>query len=766
MTDMDSSFESSGCFNEPSQGHEGYRPSIGLVVLVSLAFWIALALASPGSLWLTAATTITGVILLGLGQTLLRLLGPQSLRESGALLSLPAGLITFAGLAQASHHLGWSIWPLWVVSVLLAVPGVVLACRASNAYLRKRLPHGVLYIAVIVLVGAIYYLPKSQRESVETQDGAVQWIYPDSAYHEAIAAQIAEERPPLRNPGVFPAVLPFHYGRHALANAITQAFGLPVADSLARSAHWLALLALTSGAISLGWTSARTVAQRPLSGLLAIVLIFLLGSFPAILLSAGDSASRHSQKLLELPLGNSEMLLGLGDTCFIHFIDGASCLWAGVVTIAVVALLIQRAGDPASRRWGFPWLALLLSILGLASNGVAGLCCAATVMALALVENWKEWRVYALLFVAAVLFRLFQHAIGLDRNAPGSAARGVRELMMTTIRLCCSGFFVLFSFRAMGLLTLASGTRREKTVLLLLTLMSCGLYVLLVLEGYPIAILMIALSGFAAGPAAAILQSLLSADHAWDDIWLTAVRWYRRYCLTIMVSAILLLPFGLYPLLRERSLQVTYGFTILLPIIVVCSMALVWAAGRILSRKWIPSRRSAIAMSVALATVSLLGVLRTDLNYGWGWLGNTITLDGGRVASLRFLRDHSRRGALVATTHHDIEVPLRKSRSYAYAALSHRLMLLEGWEYAYYAIRLHTFDLEQVQHDNERLFTTHSPAEARKLIEEYGITHILVEPGESLGFDVGQTPWLRPLPNPGTLGILLVDMTTDSRPPH
>ena len=46
---------------------------------------------------------------------------------------------------------------------------------------------------------------------------------------------------------------------------------------------------------------------------------------------------------------------------------------------------------------------------------------------------------------------------------------------------------------------------------------------------------------------------------------------------------------------------------------------------------------------------------------------------------------------------------------------------------------------------------------AQTICRKYGITHLFVEPGEPLGFDVSQAHWLHPLPNPGSLQILATD---------
>ena len=102
----------------------------------------------------------------------------------------------------------------------------------------------------------------------------MQWMYIDSQFHEAIVAAIGTGVSPLRNPGFFPMELPYHYGRHVLAHAISFAFGLTAGDAMERGVCLLGLAALTLAAIAVGRATVRAASARPLAGLYALALVF------------------------------------------------------------------------------------------------------------------------------------------------------------------------------------------------------------------------------------------------------------------------------------------------------------------------------------------------------------------------------------------------------------------------------------------------------------------------------------------------------------
>ena len=187
----------------------------------------------------------------------------------------------------------------------------------------------------------------------------------------------------------------YHYGRHVLASHISEFLGIPLEDSVTRMLQMLGLASLVLAAISLGAATARTPRERPLSGLLAVVLTFFLPSFFMLVLTGGLRSSRIPQRILDIPYAGLGTSSGLG-----HFYDGSSLLWCGIIVFALASLLVQSGSEDVSRRPSFPWAALLLSVLSIALNGVAGICCLACVMLLAWLDNCKNWRCYLFLLAA------------------------------------------------------------------------------------------------------------------------------------------------------------------------------------------------------------------------------------------------------------------------------------------------------------------------------------------------------------------------------
>ena len=134
-------------------------------------------------------------------------------------------------------------------------------------------------------------------------------------------------------------------------------------------------------------------------------------------------------------------------------------------------------------------------------------------------------------------------------------------------------------------------------------------------------------------------------------------------------------------------------------------------------------------------------------------LGNSIGLDAGRVKSLEFAGKNLPPESIFATTHHDLEVRSLPERSYCYVALAQRYSLLEGWV----VLRCSQFRRLRANPARQRVALHHARRQERPPDRaQYGITHLLVEPGCSLGFDAAQANWLKPLENPGTLAIFEV----------
>ena len=247
------------------------------------------------------------------------------------------------------------------------------------------------------------------------------------------------------------------------------------------------------------------------------------------------------------------------------------------------------------------------------------------------------------------------------------------------------------------------------------------------------------LSAFAAGPAAEILADLGTGTARALQLWREVRRTFRQYSGGVcMAGAVMLLP-TLFTVIQRRSLHGLPGFSKLLLVgLVLASIA--YGLFRWLERSsWQPSRRQVLVFTGLLSAACFIGALRGVVAAAADWGQATITLDAGRAQSLRFVRDVLPVNAVLATSHHEVPTREYRDRSLVYSAVSGRHILLEGWQYM---TARGSPEFAGICEDNAKLFSTYDPREARRVAQEYGITHILLEPGQSLGFDLADASWL------------------------
>ena len=400
-----------------------------------------------------------------------------------------------------------------------------------------------------------------------------------------------------------------------------------------------------------------------------------------------------------------------------------------------------------------------MAVLGVCLNGVASFCCLGAIGLVVLWRSWRRWQAWTFLLFTGLLFLGVLLATGFisDAGAPGNpkapvTAAQVRRLAQAGV----TGFFLLLGLRPLALLNLAWGTTRTKVTMLSFVGIFTMLNLAVGFENYPFVILNLLLGGYAAAPMAKLIAGLRAGDSLWGDLWNDLTTCYRRYLGVLFLYAVLIWPGTFYPVLRHRSFDHLYAYSTTLFGVLVASLLCYLVLRQINRRQWVPRRKTAAWVLVSLLLLSSLGVVRACANHGWNLLGETVLLDAGRVASLRFLRENVDKDALLATTHHSLPLRSRKERSYVYCALAERYVLLEGWVFGRPSA-LPCF--EQTHRDNAALFVTEDQAEARAIAQKYAITHILVEPGEQLGLDVDRVPWLQRVPNPGSLDILSVKLS-------
>jgi hypothetical protein len=737
--------------------------SLGGALVVILGYALVLAAISPARGGFVAGLFAMCLILFGFGRVVLGLLlGSKNSRLDSLLLALPVGVITLAGLGQVGSNLGLSItyW-LLPIAAILAVAGCAGAWTTISHHLRKPLLHGWFYVGSISMIWTLYYLPMSQLDIVPTKDGGIKWWYADSFFHQAMTQELtssleAKDLPP-RTPGFCRIPMCYQYGSHAVGSQFAYWLHMTVDDVTARGLTWIGLLALISATVSAGRQIAIEFAQKALTGAMALTFVFLLPSLQTLYANNCDSSLRHM--LIVIPPRWEATAANMWEGA--SGLTGGSIVWTCIAAFTVLSILADDGVEMSAIRRSRAVLALATLTIGL--NCVAALCCWGVGACYGLIHGWRRWTTYAGILAYAATFLCWFRFSGFDFNSgrymtmlvaddPTLYGR-IYSLVKNFSMVAASGAFLLLGIRSLAILSIVWARGNVKVVLLLFTVVYFGVYVTMTLLAYPILYLGMILSVFAAGPAAVIFTEFGTGTSRAAQLWKDLVRVFRKYSGGVWIFAAAALLPTLFTILRRRSLHGLPGFSkVLLVGFVLISMA--YGIFRCLERtSWQPSRRQVLVSLVLISTACFLGALRNVLTVAANWGDSTIVLDAGRTQSLHFVRDTLPRDAILATSRHEVPTRELRERSLMYSAVTGRHILLEGWRYM---TAQGSPEFANVCDDNATLFATSDEEEARRIVRKYGITHLLLEPGQSLGFLKSGTSWLNRIETPGSMETLVV----------
>jgi hypothetical protein len=745
------------------------RPPLAVVLASVVAFWFLMVASSPAGVRFAVLLAAAAAVLFGFGYALLRLVVRRnSWGSDTSLLALAAGIVVLGGASQIAFNegLGLVVWLLPAAAVV-ALPGLVWALRDGGRRLLRPMRMGWIYALAFAAVGAIYYLPQSRHDLISTKDGGRQWMYADQMYHEAITIELARvlraADPPPTTPGFVREKLCYQYGRHAVAAQMAHWLGVSTADALARGTTALFLLAAAMGAVCVGRRTAVRAGQRPLAGLLAVALVMFLPSASLLYANFIDTSARSSWIVTRPPW--DVLQCGIWDRGSMDFFDGTSSIVACTGAFAVAALLLRNERRNARGWAAMPWGAMLVTTLCVGMNATTALCCWGVTASWAFLRGWRRWQTYAFLLVSATIFTgvvrtsgfkpetRFQQTMKAD-SEPQTKYAVFRALVVNVSTVASAGCFLLLGLRSLAVLTLAWGRTRAKQLLLLFVAVYLAVFLVLTLLSYPMQFLGMLLSLFAAAPLAKIVSEFGRQPAGTGILWTDMLRAYRRYIGAVAALLVVALVPAAFALARRPSFAALPTFAQQVFLAAGAAWLIYWALRRLAKSAWRPTRMMVLCAAAAFSAAGCLGTARLIGVVACGWLDTTIVLDAGRAASLKFVRARLPSDALLATTRHNVPVPGLPERSLMYFDVGERDVLLEGWRYA---TSQFSPDFKPVCRDNARLFHTSDEAEARAIARKYGITHVLLEPGERLGFDVNQAHWLRPLSNPGSMTILAVD---------
>lgn len=141
------------------------------------------------------------------------------------------------------------------------------------------------------------------------------------------------------------------------------------------------------------------------------------------------------------------------------------------------------------------------------------------------------------------------------------------------------------------------------------------------------------------------------------------------------------------------------------------------------------------------------------VNYGIGRMKMDIIISPGEYKGLQRFREISNPGELFATNRHSVRsIRDRPERSYSYATLSERSVLLEGWRYGELFHPL----FKEIKYENDILFQTNEPIKGKIIIDKYNIRYLICEPYTDISYSSSLPDWLELISETGSLKIYKV----------
>jgi hypothetical protein len=700
--------------------------------------------------WLGEGDPKTALVMLGCmavaagcGYGILRAFARGDADVEMCLLALPAGLTTLAAAAHAAAAYGVSlVWLAWF-AVIASIPGLYLMLRSLRGAAHSRPRGGLLTLGAVVAVAVVYFAPISFGDNVRTSDGGHRWLYVDSMYHSAIASVLTNEAFPPRVPNFGRQPLVYHYGPHAFAAAVAVGAGIEPGTALSRVARPIGLLALCGAVLALArWTSA-SASNASVAGPFGLALVFFVGSWYEVVAAPRDSSMKAPpeagwvrQQLAAVP--SDYGYKG-------HFLVGSG-LW-GLVLLATVAALLARKDTGASLE-NSPGGELPLAVLGASISGVAGPAAAGVVAAdYVLCSNKRTRKYVALLFLivghaVVAKFVVFARSTEPLILVPNTATILAIKWTSLVAWLGLALGFKLLSFQ------LLDGRRRHAAInLAVFCLGFIGTFLLVHEkevgdEGYCMLYLSGLLSAYAAAPMASFINGLAGIDEVPNVKTLTVFAIIATGA-TVAASVVLWvwIPAGWY----ARAILLCGAIGLL---------SFAWLLSQAARHGLHGFRSFANLALAALLVASSTGWIPVVACLGWNRGDVSIEVDAPRVETLSWLRRELPPDALVATSHSSLPgVTRRPERSAVYSALSSRYMLLEGWEYGA-GRRASSYQIyPDVKSDNDLVFTGTNSETVRQAVRRQHVSHIVIEPGESLGFQPESVDWLRRLSTAGSLTV-------------
>ena len=611
---------------------------------------------------------------------------------------------------------------------------------------KSTVAYGGALVVLSVLICAVYFLPGARNDAVLRRDGSFNWIYADTQYFHSMAAAIKSGDSPPKDPGTATEELLYHFGPYAPAAAISRLDGLDLGDAFARVTRGASLWALVLSCFGLGTLLSLKATGGKFGGIMSVAGLFFYGSLLSLFTDERNSSSYVTGAILfKIP---TVEVLGDGGP-FSHLILGHSVLHGlGAITAIMGLCLIQRERGAVLTWRGL--ILLALPALAVAVHSVAALYCVGVAGILLFwgrlgaVRSWLPIMLMFCLFLGAWKIMGYGHA---------------SDAALTTINknpgwqwwMLVVWFMVGLGFRIVGFRWISQPLRDPLSALVLASVLGLLSFSLLLQfprgeQRYGIYFLQSMFSIFA-------FSRLTSGCWRGAERSQWIAEWLRlaKKGMILLVACGVLLRIVVYATHSHDGYRLSFRLQILPSFLLLLLLA---GTSALMKR----SRRFSTVGSAILMGVLLIGFLAWItpwLNFGLGRMKMDITLTPGEVRGLNRLGELAAPGERFATNKHAVDsVAIDRERSYAYATLSERPVLLEGYMY-HSETALPGF--KTLLRDNDLIFSTTDPETVRDIAKTWHVRWLVARPGTDIALPRPLPAWLVEQQNCGDLKIYRID---------
>jgi len=719
------------------------RRTLLVIALVFLP-WIAVVLFTAG-MW--AALNLLGyaIVVFATGYSIIAVALPAPARSQTIVLAPAVGIMVISAFTAFWVRLGLPIiWAptLWIA---LTVAGVLGLWRDRARWAKSTIAYGLTLALFSAVICVVYFLPSARKDAVLRSDGSFNWIYVDTQWFQSMAAGIKSGDGPPKDPGTATTELLYHFGPYAPAAAISRVTGLGLGDALARVTRGASLWALVLSCFGLGTLLSLKATGGKFGGIMSVAGLFFYGSLLSLFANEGNSSSYVTGAIL-FTIPRVEVLANGGP--FSHLILGHSVLHGlGAITTIIGLCLLQRESESVLTWRGL--ILLALPALAVPVHSVAALYC---ICAAGILLFWGRFVTVRSSLQIVLMFCLFLGAwkiMGYG-HATDAALTTINKAPYSQWWMLAVWIMVGLGFRILGLLWISRPVRDPLSALVLASFV--GLLSFNLLFQFPRGEQRYGIY---------FLQSLLSIfafSRLTPGFWRGAERskWISDWLRLATKSMILLVAFLVMTRIFLFATHRHAWIASFRPQIFPFLLLLVLLAGTLALMK--RSQRFSTIGSSILMGVLLIGFLAWIapwLNFGMGRMKMDITLTPGEVRGLNRLGGLAAPGERFATNKHDVDtLATDRERSYSYATLSERPVLLEGYRY-HSQTALPGF--KRLLHDNDLLFTTTDPDTLRDIAREWQVRFLVARPGTDIALPRPLPPWMIEQQGCGELKIYRID---------